>query len=339
MELRRRRTTARDVAMDARVSTATVSLVVNDKARGRVAEATQVRVRDAIERLGYRPDGLARSLATGMRPVVALVAPDLTNPFYLGVARGVGLALGDRYLLLLVMPDLGQQQLQSSVEQVLGLGVSGMLIDAPRAAMVRQLKPVCPVVLMDAPGAGGIEPRVNFDLARGARELAEHLVSQGHRCVAYLDASSGSATFSKRRRAFEMRLQALHGDIAQPPAVSEIDLTAAAAVSRAHLELWLRGGATALVCATDLQAYGALAAASELRIGVPLQLAVAGFDDLPFSRTIQPPLTSVSLSAADLGYQAARVLRGIMEGNHHPRPVTRIPSTLHVRASTLTLPE
>src|SRR5277367_5652363 len=119
------RVKATDVAARARVSVATVSLVANDKAAGRVSESTVRRVRQAIDELGYVVNQAARSLATGRRQCVALVAQDITNPFISAIAAGVAEALGTQTQLLLAVSGSGSQE--PDMRHVFSAGVDGVL--------------------------------------------------------------------------------------------------------------------------------------------------------------------------------------------------------------------
>ncbi|MEX1171699.1 MAG: LacI family DNA-binding transcriptional regulator [Chloroflexota bacterium] len=318
----------------ASVSPATVSLVVNGIASGRVSEKTQARVRHWVEVLNYRVDGVARGLSTGRRRMVALVAPDITNPFFSNVAMGVAEVLGDESQLLLVVAGPGQGLLLANVERVLALRVDAILVDSPSAALVRQLRPACPMILLDAPGAQTSGWRVDFDLDAGAGALADHLVSLGHRRIGYLDATSRSPTFRVRRSVIQSRLRAAGDSWALPVARSAVNLLAAADAFRRAWPRWSKAGVTAVACATDAQAYGVLQAARELGLRIPETISVTGFDDLEYSTAIQPPLTTVSLSGYELGMKAATLVRQIQERQVAAPHTEVIPTTLRVRSST-----
>jgi LacI family transcriptional regulator len=331
------RPTAKDVARAAGVSTATVSLVANNKADGRVTPETRERVRDAIEKLGYRVDAVARSLRTGTRLTVALVAPEkgLANPFYSLLVLGVHEALGDDYQVLMVWSG-GQQHVRSRVDRVLSLGVDGVLVDAPSAQMVSELAPRTPVVLLDAPTGDAEEPRVVFDLDSGCRALTGHLLDLGHRRLAYLDGPKRSPTFAVRHE-LTMRLLSAGGAAVVDAGwvTSGIDIEGSARAFRACTRTWTRQGVSAVICATDVQAYGVLLAAAELGMGVPSDIAVASWDDLPYSQVTSPSLTSVALSPYDMGYVGANLLRQEIEQAGASPALVTLPALLHQRASTL----
>ena len=332
---RPRRITAAMVAARAGVSVATVSLVANGKTAGRVSEDNISRVRAAIAELGYVVDGIGSSLARGVSSIVILVAPDISNPFFAKVIAGVREALGPDYQLLLSVTDSGEFPRADDVRKLMSLRPAGLLVDAPNAGFLADLSVAGPLVLLDAPGLEKYAPAVNLDVAHGARELAAHLAAAGHRRVAYLDSVTGTATFTIRREAFlaEAAARGMTVDPGHTPATT-IDVGEAAAAFAAAWPDWQRAGVTAVVCATDTHAYGVLQEARVEGVRIPAELAVAGFDDLPYSATSNPGLTSVHLPAAPLGLKAGEQLRRLMEGRPLEQEELTLESSLVVRGST-----
>ncbi|WP_372697721.1 LacI family DNA-binding transcriptional regulator [Arthrobacter sp. JSM 101049] len=323
------------VAERAGVSTATVSLVANGKSAGRVSAANEERVRQAIRELGYVVDGIGSSLSRGVSSTVILVAPDISNPFFARVIAGVRAALGDDYQLLLSVTDAGHFPSAVETRRLLSLRPAGLLVDAPDEAFLEELSAPGPVVLLDAPGVGDRLPTVNMDVAGGARDLAAHLAAQGHHRVAYVDGITGTATFALRREAFLAEASARGIEVPSTAQVAtSIDVGAAAAAFAASWAAWQRDGITAVACATDTHAYGILQEARVGSLSVPGELAVAGFDDLPYSQTSNPALTSVRLPADDLGRRAAEQLRRLMDGDTLDETQLTLPSSLVIRAST-----
>ncbi|WP_125611911.1 LacI family DNA-binding transcriptional regulator [Specibacter cremeus] len=321
------------VAARAGVSTATVSLVINGKTAGRVSADTIEAVQRAIAELGYVVDGIGSSLARGGSNIVILVAPDVANPFYADVIAGVRGALGDDYQLLLSVTDAGKTPEPGDIRKLFSLRPAGLLVDAPGTDFLAHLAPVSPMVLLDAPGIDSTAPSVNFDVAHGARELADHLAGLGHRRVAYLDAVTGTGTFRLRRDAFLARAVE-RGLKTVADAGAKVDIAASAAAFADAWPRWAPAGVTAVVCATDTHAYGVFAQARRAGLRIPDDVAVAGFDDLPYSATSTPGLTSVRLPAAALGRAAGSQLRRLMEGMPVEESRVLLPSRLMVRGST-----
>ena len=324
------------VAARAGVSTATVSLVANGKTAGRVSEENISRVREAISELGYVVDGIGSSLAKGVSSIVILVAPDISNPFFAKVIAGVRESLGSEYQLLLSVTDAGEFPQADDVRRLMSLRPAGLLVDAPNAGFLEDLSVAGPLVLLDAPGLEAYAPSVNLDVAHGARQLAAHLADAGHRKVAYLDSVTGTATFDVRRSAFLAEADGPRHHRCRPAGIisTTIDVGAAAAAFAAAWPEWQRDGVTAVVCGTDTHAYGVLQEARVAGVRIPEELAIAGFDDLPYSATSNPSLTSVHLPATSLGVQAGGQLRRLMEGRPLEQPQLTLESSLVVRNST-----
>lgn len=327
------RVTAAMVAARAGVSAATVSLVTSGKTAGRVSPANIVKVEEAVAELGYVVNGLGSSLAKGRSNIVILVAPDVANPFYAKVIAGVRAALGADYQLLISVTEEGRTPEAADVRRLLALRPGGLLVDAPSARFLAELRVPDPMVLLDAAGVEGLAPCVNFDVAGGARELAAHLAELGHRSVAYLDSSTGTETFNVRRDAFTAEAKRLGLDVVANT-VATIDVGAAAQAFADAWGGWSLKGVTGVVCATDTQAYGVLQEARVAGLSVPGQLAVTGFDDLPYSASFNPGLTSVHLPAREMGRLAGEQLLKVMAGEQLPVQQASLEATLVVRGST-----
>ncbi|WP_258366780.1 LacI family DNA-binding transcriptional regulator [Curtobacterium sp. MCSS17_011] len=322
-----RRVTAAMVAERAGTSIATVSLVVNGKDRGRVSAPIAARVRDAVDDLGYVVDHAASSLARGSGDLVVFIAPDLSNPFFAEVIRGVRDTLGDRFQLVLSVTERGAQPVAADVRRFERLRPAGILVDAPAAG--EPMSASVPVVLLDAPGG---PEAVNYDLSTGVHDLVAHLHAQGHRHVGYLDGTSRATTFGVRRELFEQACADAGITVSEVTARADLTVEAAASATEHVIEAWQDDDVTAVVAAADTLAYGVLRVAGALGIAVPGALAVAGFDDLPSSSVTAPALTSVALPGADLGRAAALRLLATLDGT--AAEPAALPTRLVPRAST-----
>jgi len=333
----RARVRAADVAAAAQVSISTVSLVVNGKWEGRVAADTVVRVRAEVARLGYVVDESARRLAIGGAGTVAMVAPAFTNPFYARVSLGAAAALGEAFQVVLSVPEVGDD-LASMLRRLRGTRLAGVLVAAPSHEMLGLLAPTLPTVVLDAPDAGAGRPRVDLDVAGGAAQLARHLLDCGHRRVAFMDATPSTDTFRVRRAALAVGLAAGGADlVAVGGFESAVDVVAAHAVATSVVDVVRRSGVTAIVCATDIHAYGVLRACADTGISVPGDVSVAGFDDQPLSAYVTPALTTVSFPADDLGRIAGLLLAdliGCPDERSVGSPVRVLPVSLVIRSST-----
>lgn len=322
--------TAADVARVAGVSAATVSLVVNGKDTGRVLPETRQRVLDSARQLGYEVDLRARSLATGQSGIVGFVYSGLSNPFYADVQLGLLERFGEQLQVLSVATEVGHTTARSNIATMFAVGVDGVIID-PIAHGALGAFPAGPVVLLDSPGGPADLVRVNFDLATGAKALADHLLGLGHRRFGYLDGPFGTATYRQRHRAFEQRIRSAGGTVST--ATSRLTVDAVRECMLRQWQRWHEQGVTVMVCASDVMAYGTLEALRTLGVAVPEEVALASFDDLPTSHLLEPALTCVRLPALELGRQAATAFLEVLSGDMTPREIT-LPTELIVRAST-----
>jgi len=319
--------TSVDVARRAGVSQSTVSLVFSGKGRGRVSEGTQERVRRCARELGYRPNVAAQALRLGRSRAVALLVPDVTNPFFSRVLRGAQRAAQEAgYTVALVDTANDRQWEEQSFEALRAGPVDGYLlfeVSAPDALGSDQ-----PVVLMEAEGRG--RPSVRFDAEGGAAAAFEHLIELGHRRIGHLAAAFDAPTFHLREAARVRVLSdaGLDPD-AQPRALTPITIDDARDAASALLD----EGPTAVFCDDDIIAAGLYLATRERELRVPRDLSVIGFDDMDFARVLGPALTTVALDAELLGGSGFELLEARMAGRRVRRRVV-LPAELLIRAST-----
>jgi LacI family transcriptional regulator, galactose operon repressor len=327
--------TITDVARHAQVSKTTVSHVLSGHRA--VAASTRDRVERSINTLGYRPSGPARSLRTRRTHIVALILPDITNPFYPALARGLeeGLELHG-YRALICSSDGDADRERAYLREVSDRGVDGLVLDSfhltvedVHAATGRRL----PVVWIGGATSGhpGVDS-VRSDDERGAYEATLHLLGTGRRRIAMLDGPVGSGS---ARRAGYRRALAEQGLPAYPEPLLRTDWTREGGRAAAGRLLGLDPRPDAVFCSNDLTAIGVLDVAREHGFRVPEDLGVVGFDDIEFAALVTPALTSVVNPAFATGREAGRLLTERMTGGYDgpPRAVT-MPSPLVVRASS-----
>jgi LacI family transcriptional regulator len=335
--MRKPKVRAEDVARKAGVSPATVSLVLNGKDAGRVTAATRQRIVAAAQALGYRIDRRARGLATGRSGMIGFVAPDIANPFFGDVHMALLKALGDRYQLLAVATEIGRDAARHNIEQLLAIGVEAVIAVSVDPAFLDGLEPDVPMILVDTARTGPGIVSINYAVEAGAAALAAHLLALGHRRVAYVDGAARARIFTAQRSAFAA---AMKRGGARPPVTirTPVGWEQAAAATRANIAAWREDRITAIVTATDLQAYGVFAALREAGIAAPDAISVASFDDLPLSAGLAPALTSVRVPAAELGVLLARELTLSLADPGRADPRISIPVSLSIRASTAPAP-
>lgn len=330
---KRRVATARDVAERVGVSTATVSLVVNGKAEGRVTAATEQRVWAAVRELDYRVHAGASRLASGNPGNVVFVSPDPTNPFFSLLLEGLLDGLDARLSLNLAAPRGGDDYDPAAVRRALSGDVAGLVLASPGDEALRELRPGRPTVVIDSGSRPDGIASIDVDIPAAARMLAEHLAELGHRRLAYVGVDRAKPTLRKRREQLGRLLGARGAFFAVPDvAVERMSMDDAHQAASAVVESWRDAGVTAVVCADDLLAFGTVRAARERGLTVPGDLSVAGFNDMPYAGMVTPSLTSVDLRARDLGRGTALLLHEVIWGKGPSR--AQLQPRLSVREST-----
>jgi len=326
------RPTSRDVAQVAGVSQAAVSLVLGDKWRGRVSEATAERVREAARDLGYRPNLAARNLRLGRTRTVLLVVPALTTEFFAGVYTGaarVAAAHGFGVVLYPSPEGIGpaRDPFASAQAALDGVIASSMAADALTAIRGDQL----PLVMLDSDPEGSLgAATVNLDIADGVRQVAAHLLGLGHRRFLHLAADIASWTFEVRARELAAQVGAVPGTSVR---TTRAPISITGALTAAEAALSAPGARpTALVCDDDKLAAGAYKAARRLGLRIPDDVSVTGLDDLALATALDPELTTVRLDAELFGERGMEALLAVLEGR--VPEAGDIPVELVVRGST-----
>lgn len=323
----RRRPTIGEVAAAANVSPSTVSRVMNGAAT--VAADLADRVRHAAHALGYEPNAIAQSLVRGRTGLAGIVVPDLANPLFQSILRGLSgeAGLSDYRILIADSHEVREEEpiLMSEMRR----RCDALVLCAPRMGddQLRELvSSPHPVVLINRRLDGLDVPTVSVDYGAGTRAVARHLVDLGHRRIAFLGGPPTSASNAERLSVLgEMARGGL--DLVEVPAGAMFaDGFAAADQALAH-------DVTAIVGYNDLVAYGALARLHERGVAVPGEVSVTGFDDIPFARYASPPLTTVAVPQEQLGVEAWRRLRAVLTEEQVPDDARFVPE-LVVRAST-----
>jgi len=327
------RPTRNDVARRAGVSTAVVSYVLNDGPRP-VAVATRERVLRAIADLGYRPNASARALKLARTGVLGLFVPDIANPFFAAFARHVQDQAQRRDLAVMIGntgldPDREETQLGSIIErQVDGLIVFG--IKGP-AQLERLLMSGIPLVSMDWQLQDASVPTIVADDYGAARTAIEHLIAHGHRDIAFIGGPEGLQVSGARREAWQelvgMRLEPAEAD--HLGVAAEFSLVGGyEGYLRVHEQLGRHP--RALFASSDVQAIGAIRAATDLGLTVPTDLAVVSFDGTQVGEFSIPSLTAVRLP---LELMAEHAVQKVLQG---PGPLglhSTVPHTLVIGES------
>jgi LacI family transcriptional regulator len=330
--------TLRDVAALAGVHAATASRALNPKTRRLVNAETARRIVRAAESLGYQPNPIARSLKTAKSSTIGLVIPDLTNPLFPPIVRGIEDVLGPAgYNAWIVNTDNDPDRERTQIESLRSRQVEGLIIATARLdhPLLEKLhEQGMSMVLVNRRLENVSIPSVTPDDSSGIAMAVKHLFDLGHRRIAHLAGPQTTSTGLVRSRAFRHAIRD-HGLDEDSSLVVDCDYWNEAEGARGLRTLLDRGSQfTAIVAGTDLIALGCYDVFTERGISCPDDVSVVGFNDMPFLDKLRPPLTTVRVPHYAIGAEAARMLvETIDEPNRHPRSLL-LPLSLVVRQST-----
>lgn len=330
--------TLRDVADAAGVHPATASRALNPATRGLVNADTARRVIKVAESLGYRPNPIARGLKTAKSGTVGLVIPDLTNPLFPPIVRGIEDVLEPAgYSGLIVNTDNDPSRERAQIEtlrsrQVEGFIVATALLDHPLLDQLR--REGVPMVMVNRRPDGLDVPSITPDDAAGVELAVRHLAELGHRRIAHLAGPANTSTGVIRARSFRNTVRDLGLD--EDPTLTATCSYWSEAAGAAALRSLLDSGAefTAVVAGNDLIALGCYDVFAERSIECPRDVSVVGFNDMPFLDKLRPPLTTLAVPHQQIGAEAARMLLDAIRDPSRPARSVLLPLSLVVRGST-----
>ncbi len=336
-----KRPTIKDVARLAGVSVSTASVALSGK--GPVKDETRRRVMQAAQQLQYKPNALARSLVTRRNPTVGFLLPDIRDPYFHEVLKGVeSVASADGYSIIVADSDRSPAKQWRAIElleahRVAGIIVAGAGVEDDQY-LTRLEEDALPVVLLGRHGAR--LPTVRLDNEAAGRLATQHLLAAGRRRVALLGGPPSLTTSADRAAGYRAAL-AEAGLLPDPDYTVAGDFTPeGGALAVPQLVERLRQAKKplpdGLVAANDQMAVGALKALKELGWRVPEDVAVVGIGDIWTASYVEPPLTTVALPLFRLGQEAMRLLVALHRGEVEARPPREIVLPVHlvVRAST-----
>jgi LacI family transcriptional regulator len=326
------------VAESAGVHPATASRALNPDTRRLVNTETAERVIRVAQALGYRPNPIARSLKTARSGSVGLVIPDLTNPLFPPIVRGIEDVLGPAgYSAWIVNTDNDPDREQAQVDSLRRRQVEGLIVATARLEhpFLEGLAAAgLPLILVNRRLARGDVPSVTADDAAGVALAVRHLVELGHRRIAHLAGPQDTSTGRTRARAYRQAL-ADHGLPDDPQLTVECASWTEAAGARALHELLAASAtATAVLAGNDLIALGCYDTLAERGARCPDDLSVVGFNDMPYADKLNPPLTTVRIPHYAIGAEAAQLLLDRLRDPHRHARSVLLPLTLVVRGST-----
>lgn len=315
--------TIRDVAKLTGLSLGTVSNVINGVPS--VSEENRKRVNDAIAALGYRRNQAASQLRSNKSNSIGLVIPDITNPFYPEIARGVeDTARKAGYNVFLCNKDRSAVKEGEAIEALLGKNVDGILLFKPRIsdAYIDKIRQQCALVLMDADQNAVKCDTVNVDDEAGMHNALLHVLEMGHRRIAFLSGLADSFSSERRLHAFESMLKEHEIDLPEM-FIQHGDFTFESGVACVHKLMALPHPPTAIMTANDLMALGIVFGALEMGLRVPEDLSVVGYDDIQHVMRNRPRLTTTWHPKYEMGEAAVKLLVEQIMNRREGRKVLR----------------
>ncbi|MEE4490243.1 LacI family DNA-binding transcriptional regulator [Streptomyces sp. BE230] len=333
------RPTLEEVAARAGVGRGTASRVINGSPR--VSAHTREAVEAAVAELGYVPNRAARALAGNRTDAIALVVPEsesrfFTEPYFSDIVRGVGAALADtemQLLLTLVGSDRERRRLAQylTAHRVDGVLLVSVHADDPLPDLLEQLG--MPAVMNGRRSATEPLPSVDSDNFEGARGAVEHLVSRGRRSIATITGRLDVYAAQRRLDGYRKAL-ADAGHEPDERLIAPADFSEEGGVRAMRELLARRPDVDAVFAASDLMAAGARQVLREAGRRIPDDVALVGFDDSSVARHMDPALTSVRQPIEEMGREMTRVLLAEIAGENTERPQIVLPTELVVRDSS-----
>ena len=325
-----------DVAREANVSMATVSRVVNGNPN--VKPSTRKKVLEAIERLGYRPNAVARGLASKKTTTVGVIIPDIASILFAELARGIeDIATMYEYNIILSNSDQNREKEIRLMNTMLGKQVDGVIFMGGKLddELIEEFKksPV-PVVLAATVDEDRGTPSVNIDYEIASYEAVQALIEKGPKKIAAVigpleDPINGQLKFSGYRKAMENAgLDILDGF------VSVGDLSYESGLQAADAFLQLPEKPTAIFVGTDEMALGVIHGFQDANLSVPQDVEIIGFDNTRLATMVRPTLSTVVLPMYDIGAVAMRLLTKLMNKEEVDEQNVILPHRIEFRKST-----
>jgi len=330
--------TLRDVAAAARIHPATASRALNPETRLLVSEDTARRVTAAAAKLGYRPNPVARSLRTRRSHTVGVLIPDLNNPLFPPIVRGLEDKLAAAgYVALIGNTDADASRERLIFEQMRARHVDGFVLATVTLhdrLLAEAAAADVPVVLMNRLSQDYSFPSVSVDNEQGARMAVTHLARLGHTRIAHIAGPQEASTGVTRLRGFREGMASHQLEVSEDLIIYASRYTVEEGTRCARELLARDSGFTAVAAANDMLAVGCYAALDEAALQCPDDMSVIGFNDMPFIDRLRPPLTTVRFPHYQLGTEAAQLLLERIGERESPVKIMYLAPELVVRGST-----
>ena len=330
-----KRTRIQDVARIAGVHPSTVSRVLNPGTRRLVSQAVAERIEALARKLGYTADPVAAGLRTRRSATIGVLIPDIANPVFPLILRGIEAALAAAgYTAIIANTDNSAARARGALARLAARRIDGVIVATAtrRDALIEQCRRLeLPAVLVNRAADGGKVSAVINDDRAGIALAVDHLFALGHRAIGHVAGPGNISTGQARRAGFIAAIKA-HGLPAPPVAVA--DSYSIAAGERACARLLDMGRMGAIVAANDLLALGCYDELARRGLACPDAVSVTGFNDMAFADRFDPPLTSVRIPHRVMGAEAARLLLAQIANPRAPEQEIKLQPELVVRGST-----
>jgi LacI family transcriptional regulator len=297
--------TIADVAQLAGVGAITVSRAVNETSY--VSEEKKKRIRDAIKKLGYRPNQAARVLKGHRAKMIGLIVPDLADPFFGKCASAIEeYASLHGYMTLIVASNRNHELQESEVAMMIEQNVAGLIVvPSLPSARLRELSATkVPIVALDRPLEGSIADEVVVENLGGAQTAVSHLIEHGHKRIACIGYDKASSAIRLRILGYT---EVMRANRLRPEVYDEVE-TLDDTLKLVRRWKKVRDRPTAIFSLNNVSTRHLLWALREVDLPIPQKIALIGFDDLELAALLSPPLTVIRQPATNLGVQASRLL-------------------------------
>ncbi|MGE5264292.1 MAG: LacI family DNA-binding transcriptional regulator [Acidobacteriota bacterium] len=329
------RVSIKDIAKAAGVSHSTVSRALSDSPL--VADETRGRIQRIARELGYTPNAIARAFVTQRTRTIGVIVTTIADPFAGEVVRGIEeIAADNNYRIFLGTSHSDPDREVNLVKGLREWRVDGVIVAASRvgALYLPLLKEIgVPLVLINNQHEGPFSHTVGVDNSQGAELATHHLISLGHRVIGYIGGPADHASHRDRLMGYQRALA--DANVPYDPSLVRSG-TGRADSGEQVVQLLARSPVpTAISCYNDMTAIGALTALKRRGLRVPADISLVGFDDIEFTRYVDPPLTTIRQPKDEMGLLAMRMLMDLLDG----KIVTNVmvPGELIVRESTRAL--
>lgn len=305
--------TIKDVAVRAGVSVGSVSRVVSNNKT--VKSATREKVEKAIQDLGFKPNFAARALRTNQTDTIGLIVPDVSDPYFARLAKCIEAEATRRnQQVMLANSNHDAASVSRHMTAMLDRTPAGILVAGERPAENPETEANIPIVSLDARSGS---PFVSTDYAHSSAKMADLICEYGHRRITYLDGPEGDKACAARHEGFTRHIERKSSQGASlmlAHSAGNLDHESGEALALDILGASIEDLPTAIVCANDQMAIGALRAARSLSIHVPEELTVVGFGDIDLASLVEPRLTTIRQPIEKIAETAMRMLTGELDG-------------------------